>query len=74
MTADELLSGYARLNRQAYSFGAMIKRFFGMSPWKRTLGGCLFYAGVNISTRNRYFKGLKRPQPFVGTANILTGA
>jgi len=74
MTADELLSGYARLNRQTYSFGAMIKRFFGMSPWKRTLWGCLFYAGINISTRKRYFKGLKKPQPFVGTANILTGA
>src|SRR5208337_447652 len=66
MTAEELLSGYAHLNRQTYSFGAMIKRFFGMSPWKRTLGGCLFYAGINISTRNRYFKGLKKPQPFVG--------
>ena len=74
MTADELLSGYARLNRQTYSCGAMIKRFFGMSPWKRTLWGCLFYAGINISTRKRYFKGLKKPQPFVGTANILTGA
>ncbi len=66
MTADELLSGYARLNRQTFSFGAMINRFFGMSPWKRTLWGCLFYAGINISTRNRYFKGLKKPQPFVG--------
>ena len=32
MTADELISGYARLNRQAYSPGAMIKRFLGMSP------------------------------------------
>ena len=66
MTADELISGYARLNRQTYSFGAMIKRFFGMSPWKRTLRGCLMYAGINISTRKRYFKGLKKPQPFVG--------
>jgi len=66
MTADDLLSGYARLNRQGYSFGAMIKRFFGMSPWKRTLRGCLMYAGINISTRKRYFKDLKKPQPFVG--------
>jgi radical SAM superfamily enzyme YgiQ (UPF0313 family) len=70
MTADELISGYDRLNRQTYSFGAMIKRFFGMSLWKRTLRGCLMYAGVNISTRKRYFKGLKKLQPFVGAANI----
>lgn len=64
MTARELIDGYARLNRQAYSYGAMTKRFFGMSPWKRTLFGCQLYAGLNISTRNRYFKGLKNPQPF----------
>jgi radical SAM superfamily enzyme YgiQ (UPF0313 family) len=70
MTADELISGYDRLNRQTYSFGAMIKRFFGMSLWKRTLRGCLMYAGVNISTRKRYFKGLKKPQPFVGAGNL----
>ncbi|MGB7912426.1 MAG: radical SAM protein [Desulfobaccales bacterium] len=70
MTAEELLSGYARFTRQTYTFGAMIKRFFGMSPWKRTLGGCLFYAGINISARNRYFKSLNKPQPFVGAANV----
>jgi len=70
MTAEELLSGYARFNRQTYAFGAMIKRFFGMSPWKRTLSGCLFYAGINISTRKRYLKGLKNLQPFVGAANV----
>jgi radical SAM superfamily enzyme YgiQ (UPF0313 family) len=70
MTAEELLSGYARLNRQTYSFGAITKRFFGMSPWKRTLRGCLGYAAVNISTRTRYFKGLKKPQPFVEAANV----
>jgi radical SAM superfamily enzyme YgiQ (UPF0313 family) len=71
MTADELMSGFARLNRQAYSFGAMIKRFFGMSPWKRTLLGCQVYAGVNLSTRKRYFKGLKNPQPFAGASNSI---
>jgi radical SAM superfamily enzyme YgiQ (UPF0313 family) len=68
MTAEEFLSGYARLTRQTYSFGSMLKRFFGMSPWKRTLRGCIGYAGVNLSYRIRYFKGLKKPQPFVGTA------
>jgi len=69
MTADELIDGFARLNRQAYSFGAMTKRFFGMSPWKRTLLGCQVYAGINLSTRKRYFKGLRNPQPFAGVCN-----
>lgn len=66
MTAEELISGFARLNRQAYSYGAMAKRFFGMSPWKRTLFGCWLYAGLNLSTRDRYFKSLKNLQPFAG--------
>ena len=70
MTADELISGFARVNRQAYSFGAMTKRFFGMSPWKRTLFGCQVYAGLNLSTRSRYFKGLRNPQPFAGTFSV----
>lgn len=66
MTVDELIGGFSRLNRQAYSFGAITRRFFGMSPWKRTLFGCQVYAGLNLSTRSRYFKGLKNPQPFAG--------
>jgi len=65
MTADELVNGYVRLNRQAYSLGGMMKRFLGMSPWKRTLMGCQAYAGVNLATRKRYFKGLGNPQPFL---------
>ena len=69
MTADELIGGYARLNRQAYSCGAMMKRFLGMNPWKRTLLGCLAYAGVNLATRKRYLKGLRNPQPFAGPSN-----
>ncbi|MGA2108660.1 MAG: radical SAM protein, partial [Syntrophorhabdales bacterium] len=71
MTADELIDGFARLNRQAYSFGAMTKRFFGMSPWKRTLLGCQVYAGINLSTRKRYFKGLRNPQPFAEVCNSM---
>ena len=71
MTAEELTNGFARLNRQAYSFGAMTKRFFGMSPWKRTLLGCQLYAGVNLSTRKCYFKGLRNPQPFAGASNSI---
>jgi hypothetical protein len=70
MTADQLISGFARLNRQTYSFGAMMKRFWGMSPWKRTLPGCQLYAGVNLSTRKRYFKGLSNPQPFATASDL----
>jgi radical SAM superfamily enzyme YgiQ (UPF0313 family) len=71
MTAEELINGFARLNRQAYSFGAMTKRFFGMSPWKRTLFGCQVYAAINLSTRKRYFNGLRNPQPFAGASNPI---
>jgi radical SAM superfamily enzyme YgiQ (UPF0313 family) len=71
MTADELIRGYARLNRQAYSFGAMMKRFLGMSPWKRTLLGCQAYAAVNLSTRKRYLIGLNIPQPFAGASSPM---
>jgi radical SAM superfamily enzyme YgiQ (UPF0313 family) len=71
MTADELINGFASLNRQAYSFGAMMKRFLGMSPRKRTLLGCQVYAGVNLSTRKRYFTGLRNPQPFAGACNSM---
>jgi radical SAM superfamily enzyme YgiQ (UPF0313 family) len=69
MTFDELISGYDRLNRQAYTFGAIMKRFLGMSPWKRTLLGCQVYAWTNLSTRKRYFKG--NPQPFAGASNSI---
>ncbi len=69
MTVEELISGYAGLNRQAYSTGAIMKRFLGMTPWKRTLLGCMTYTGVNLSTRKRYFKGLSNPQPFAGSSN-----
>lgn len=71
MTADELINGFALLNRQAYSFGAMTKRFFGMSPWKRTLLGCQLYAGVNLATRKRYFNGLRNPQPFAEASSLI---
>ncbi len=71
MTADELMSGFVHMNRQAYSFGSIIKRFFGMSPWKRTLLGCQAYAGVNLATRKRYFKGLSELQPLAEAPNEM---
>jgi radical SAM superfamily enzyme YgiQ (UPF0313 family) len=67
MSPDELLDGFARLNRQAYSFGGIVRRFFGMSPWKRTASGCRAYIGLNLATRKGYFKGLSNPQPFTGS-------
>ncbi len=70
MTSEDLIQGFIRLNRQTYSFGSIIKRFFGMSPWRRNLFGCLVYAGSNLATRKRYLKGLDIPQPFAGTPNL----
>ena len=70
MSAEELIEGFNWLNRQAYSYGSIAKRFFGMNPWKRDPFGCLIYAGLNLATRKRYLKGLSIPQPFVGTADV----
>ncbi len=70
MTAEELIEGFIRLNRQTYSYGSIIKRFFAMSPWKRNPLGCLVYAGSNLATRKRYFKGLDIPQPFARTPDL----
>ena len=71
MTPDELLEGFSRLNRQTYSFGAILKRFFGMTPWKRTALGCWAYVGFNLATRKRYFKGLDIPQPLAGVPDSI---
>jgi len=71
MTADELIESFNRLNRQTYSFGSIIKRFFGINPWKRKTLGCLVYAGSNLATRKRYFKGLGIPQPFRITPDLI---
>jgi radical SAM superfamily enzyme YgiQ (UPF0313 family) len=79
MTPEELIDGFAHLNRQVYSFRAIIKRFFGMSPRKRTVLGCWAYAGFNLATRVRYLKGLNISQPFreipnLGTAQKMSSA
>jgi radical SAM superfamily enzyme YgiQ (UPF0313 family) len=71
MTSEELVEGFIRLNRQTYSMGSMIKRFFGINPWRRSPFGCLVYAGSNLATRKRYFSGLHIPQPFVGTSGSV---
>jgi radical SAM superfamily enzyme YgiQ (UPF0313 family) len=71
MTAEALIEGFIRLNRQTYSLGSIIKRFFGMSPWKRNPFGCLVYAGSNLATRKRYLRGLDIPQPFAGPPDLM---
>lgn len=69
MTPEDLIDGFNRLNMQVYSYGAIIKRFFGMSPWKRKGIGCRTFAGFNLATRKRYLKGLNIPQPFARFRN-----
>lgn len=66
MTVDEFLEGFARVSREAYSLGAVARRFFGMSPLKRTALGCQVYFGLNLATRKRYMKSLDIPQPLRG--------
>jgi radical SAM superfamily enzyme YgiQ (UPF0313 family) len=70
MTAEELIEGFIRLNRQVYSMGSVIRRFFGINPWKRNPFGCLVYMGSNLATRKRYLKGLNIPQPFAGPRDM----
>jgi radical SAM superfamily enzyme YgiQ (UPF0313 family) len=65
MTADQLVDGFVRLNRQVYSVSSILKRFLGMSPMRRGAFGCSVYAGLNWATRERYLKGIRIPQPFV---------
>jgi radical SAM superfamily enzyme YgiQ (UPF0313 family) len=71
MTCEELVEGFIRLNRQTYSMGSIIRRFFGINPWKRDPFGCLVYAGSNLATRKRYLKGLDIPQPFARTSDSI---
>jgi radical SAM superfamily enzyme YgiQ (UPF0313 family) len=73
MTAEELIEGFISLNQQTYSLGSIVKRFFGINPWKRTSFGCLVYAGSNLATRKRYFEGLRIPQPFGKTPDLIKG-
>ena len=66
MTVDHFLDGYARLNRQVYTAGAILRRFLGMTPWRRTALGCSIFLGFNLATRQRYLHDLLRPQPLRG--------
>jgi radical SAM superfamily enzyme YgiQ (UPF0313 family) len=65
MSPEELLDGFVRLNKEVFSFGSIIRRFFGMIPWKRTGIELTMYGGLNLATRNRYSKYIANDQPFV---------
>jgi radical SAM superfamily enzyme YgiQ (UPF0313 family) len=65
MTSNQLVDGFVRLNRQTYSVGSILKRFFGMSPRRRGMFGSSVYAGLNWATRQRYLQDIRIPQPFV---------
>lgn len=71
MTPDELLDGFASLNREIYSLPAIMKRFFSVSPWKRTALGCRVYTGYNLATRKRYFTSLKARRSSVGSGGSM---
>ncbi len=71
MTPEELVEGFAKLNREVYSYSAIVKRFFGMSPLRRTALGSQVYAGFNLATRKRYLKSITIPQPFAGPVNSI---
>ena len=50
MTVDHFLDGFARLNRQVYTAGAILRRFLGMTPWRRTALGCSIFLGFNLTS------------------------
>lgn len=60
MTVDELRAGIEYVKRKTYSATSIIRRFFGMSPRKRTSLGSQLYFGFNLATRRRYLKELNR--------------
>jgi hypothetical protein len=54
MTPDELIEGFFSLHKQFSSLGKIVKRFFGIPPWKRTITGCLDYAKLNLDQRKSF--------------------
>ncbi len=64
MTPYKLINGVRRLRQQTYSFGGILKRFFGMNPLKRTMLGCQAYTGTNLLARKLYRKRQRITQPF----------
>ncbi len=63
MSHDELLCGLERMSGQFYSVSGIVKRFFGIRPWKRSAAGWRVYGGVNLGFRKRYLRSYTGPQP-----------
>lgn len=59
MTPDTFIKSLNLMIKQFYSFKGIIHRFFGISPWKRSALGCIYYIGVNFANRKRYYKGVE---------------
>ncbi len=74
MRPEELVDGVARVIRETYSRASIIRRFFGMPPWRRGAFGSLVYAGLNLGTRSRYLECLNAPQPFVARTQAAGSA
>jgi radical SAM superfamily enzyme YgiQ (UPF0313 family) len=66
MPVDHFLHGFHGLNRQVYSAGGILRRFLGMTPWKRSALGCSIFLGFNLATRMRYLRDILAPQPLQG--------
>lgn len=58
MTPDELLSGVQRVATEVHSVGGIVRRFFGISPLRRSAVGWQLYAGVNLANRRLYHQNL----------------
>jgi radical SAM superfamily enzyme YgiQ (UPF0313 family) len=54
MTVEEFADGMKRLGKSFYSTGSIIRRFFGIKPWKRNAANCHMYLGANLAFRKRY--------------------
>jgi len=55
MTVEEFSEGMRKLGKHFYSRRAIIQRFFGIKPWKRSTANCQMYFGANLAFRKRYY-------------------
>jgi len=58
MSAEALIKGFVQLNKEVYSYPSIFRRFFGVSPWKRTVLEDRIFIGFNLATRKRYLRYL----------------
>ncbi len=55
MSEEEFSEGMRKLGKYFYSRSAIIKRFFGIKPWKRSAANFQLYFGANLAFRKRYY-------------------